>query len=102
MIDDAFSKYDFPPNRCCCRFLLANCCIDLGKLADAERVLLEGTSILHKGPKEGREEILADPCPIPFGAAGLRLLGEKKANIVWKPYQCPKEFKTCVLLYPSP
>lgn len=58
------------------RFLLANCCIALGKLSEAERVLLEGTGVLHKGPKEGRDEILADPCPIPFGAAGLRLLGE--------------------------
>lgn len=58
------------------RFLLANCCVALGKLSEAERVLLEGTSVLHKGPKEAREEILAEPCPIPFGAAGLRLLGE--------------------------
>ncbi|CAM9225860.1 unnamed protein product [Ectocarpus sp. 12 AP-2014] len=57
------------------RFLLAYCCIDLGKLAEAERVLLEGTGVLHKGPKEGRDEILAEPCPIPHGAAGLRLLG---------------------------
>ena len=39
-------------------------------------MLLEGTGVLHKGPKEGRDEILAEPCPIPFGAAGLRLLGE--------------------------
>lgn len=58
------------------RFLLANCCITLGKHAEAERVLLEGTGVLHKGPKEGRDEILADPCPIPHGAAGLRLLGK--------------------------
>ena len=61
----------------CCRFLLANCCIGLGKLPEAERVLLEGTDVLHKGPKDCREEILAEPCPIPFGAAGLRLLGKR-------------------------
>lgn len=54
----------------------------MGKLAEAERVLLEGTGVLHKGPEEGRDEILADPCPIPHGAAGLRLLGESVVVVV--------------------
>ncbi|CAN0090131.1 unnamed protein product [Ascophyllum nodosum] len=57
------------------RFLLATCCLNLGRLVEVERVLLEGTGVLQKGPNESREEILSEPCPIPFGAAGLRLLG---------------------------
>ncbi|CAN0110228.1 unnamed protein product [Sphacelaria rigidula] len=61
------------------RFLLAHCCVVLGRLEEAERVLLAGTSVGQKGPKECREEILADPCPIPNGAAGLRLLGEPRS-----------------------
>lgn len=68
-----------------CRFLLANCCISLGKPAEAERVLLEGTDVLHKGPKDCRDEILAEPCPIPFGAAGLRLLGEASQSFLCAP-----------------
>lgn len=60
----------------CGRFLLAYLCLLLRKPTEAERALLVGTSILQKGPKECRDEILADPCPIPNGAVGLRLLGE--------------------------
>lgn len=48
---------------------------------EAERVLLEGTGVVHRGPAEARDEILSDPCPIPFGAAGLRLLGEREFGI---------------------
>lgn len=55
---------------------MATCCLKLDKPEEVERVLLEGTGVLQKGPKDSRAEILADPCPIPFGAAGLRLLGE--------------------------
>lgn len=50
--------------------------MDLGRPEEAERVLLAGTNIMQKGPKDCRDEILADPCPIPNGAAGLQLLGE--------------------------
>ncbi|CAM9824039.1 unnamed protein product [Choristocarpus tenellus] len=59
------------------RYLLALCCLNMGKLAEAERALLEGTKVLDLGPKACKDALRADPCPIPNGAAGLYLLGEE-------------------------
>jgi tetratricopeptide (TPR) repeat protein len=64
------------------RYIFALCCFELGKLQEAETALLQGTKIRGQGPAKCREQILEEPCPVPFGAAGLHLLGRicKRAN----------------------
>lgn len=58
------------------RYLFAQCCFELGKLREAEAVLVRGTKLATDGPQKCIEEILsADGRNVPNQAAGLYMLG---------------------------
>mmetsp|Transcript_6897 Transcript_6897/g.12747 ORF Transcript_6897/g.12747 Transcript_6897/m.12747 type:complete len:783 (+) Transcript_6897:305-2653(+) len=56
------------------RYLLAQCCYELGKLREAEAVLVQDTPLEMSGPQKCVEDIL-EHIYVPNGAAGLYLLG---------------------------
>ena len=64
------------------RYLFALCCLELGKLHEAEAALLKGTALSGRKPADCAAEVLGQgvggdgTCPVPGGAAGLVLLGK--------------------------